>query len=48
VDPTYEPTVEKALAFYSPASKRIIEQAVRRTSEQGAPYDLELEIVTAP
>jgi len=47
VDSTYEPTVEKGLAFYTPTSKPIIGQAVKRISEQGEPYDLELEIITA-
>jgi len=47
VDPSYEPTMEKGLAFYTPASRPIIEQAVRRAIEHGTPYELELEIVTA-
>ena len=47
VDPTYEPTVEKAIAFYTQASRPIIEQAVKRIVETGEPYDLELEIITA-
>jgi len=47
VDPTYQPTVEKGIAFYAPASRPIIEQAVKRISENGEPYELELEIVTA-
>jgi len=47
VNPTYEPTVEKGLAFFTPGSRPIIEQAVRQAIEQGAPYELELEIVTA-
>ena len=47
VDPSFGPSVEKGLAFFTPASRPIIEQAVRRAMEQGAPYDLELEIITA-
>ena len=47
VDPGYKPTVEKGFAFFTPASRPIIEKAVRRAMEQGAPYELELEIVTA-
>jgi PAS domain S-box-containing protein len=47
VDPAYEPTVEQGLSFYTPASRPIIEQAFRRASENGEPYHLELEIVTA-
>jgi len=44
---TYKPSVEKAVNFYAPASKPIIEQAVRRVIEQGEPFDLELGIITA-
>ncbi|MDO8787546.1 MAG: PAS domain S-box protein [Sulfuritalea sp.] len=47
LDVSYAPTVETALDFYAPASRPIIERAVRRASEQGEPYDLELEIITA-
>ena len=47
VDLTYEPTVAKGINFYTPASRPIIEQAVKRVVEYGEPFDLELEIVTA-
>jgi PAS domain S-box-containing protein len=47
VNLTYEPTVEKGINFYTPASRPVIERAVRRAIEQGEPFDLELEIVTA-
>jgi PAS domain S-box-containing protein len=47
VDLSYEPTVEKGLHFYTPASRPIIEQAVKETLEHGSPFDVELEIITA-
>jgi PAS domain S-box-containing protein len=47
LDLTYEPTVEKGLYFYTPASRPIIERAVQRAIELGERFDLELEITTA-
>ena len=47
LDLDYEPTIEKGVSFYTPTSRPIIELAVRRAIEQGEPFDLELEIVTA-
>jgi len=48
VDTTnYKPSVEKAIAFYTSASKPIIEKAVQRAIEYGEPFDLELDINTA-
>jgi formate hydrogenlyase transcriptional activator len=47
VDLTYEPTVEKGINFYTPDSRPIIEQAVRRAIEHGEPFDVDLEIITA-
>ena len=47
VDPTYEPTVGKGVAFFTPDSRPIIEQAMQQAIEHGTPYDLELEIITA-
>jgi PAS domain S-box-containing protein len=47
VDSTYEPTVEQGIRFYSPTSRPMIERAVQRAVEQGEPFDLELEMVTA-
>lgn len=47
LEPTHTPTVSEALAFYSPASRLILEQAVQRAVEYGEPYDLELEFITA-
>ncbi len=44
---TFDPTVEKGVNFYTPASRPIIEQAVQRVIEHGEPFDVELEIITA-
>jgi PAS domain S-box-containing protein len=47
VDASFKPTVEKGVNFYAPESRPVIEQAVRRAVEQGEPFDMELEIITA-
>ena len=47
VDLSFEPTVENGIDFYTPASKPIIQEAVQRIIEQGEPFDLELEIISA-
>jgi PAS domain-containing protein len=47
LDLDYEPTVDKGIDFYTPASRPIIEQAVQMAIEQNQPFDVELEIVTA-
>lgn len=47
VDPSYEPTVEEGIDFYTPESRPVIERAVQRAIELGEPFDVELEIVTA-
>lgn len=47
VDPAFKPTFEKAIGFYAPASREILIQAFQRASEQGEPFELELEMVTA-
>ncbi len=43
----YEPTIEKAINFYSPESRPTIALAVRNAIEHGDPFDVELELVTA-
>jgi signal transduction histidine kinase len=43
----FQPTVEKAIGFYSDASKDPITEAVARAVNRGEAFDLELEIVTA-
>ena len=47
LDRSVQPTVEQGIAFYTPESRPIIERAVQRAIEQGEPYDVELEIITA-
>jgi len=43
----YVPTIEKALDFYSDASKPVIAEALQRAIEHDESFDLELEIITA-
>lgn len=40
------PTLVQGVNYYTPASRPIIEQAVRRSIDLGEPFDLELEIIT--
>ena len=47
VDESYEPAVSKSIEFYAPASRPAIEKAVQQALEQGKPFDLELELITA-
>ncbi|MEI6703723.1 MAG: PAS domain S-box protein, partial [Deltaproteobacteria bacterium] len=47
VDSTYKPTSEKGIAFYTPASRPIIEKFFKRAIDYGEPFDVELEIITA-
>ena len=47
VGPTFQPTVENGIAFYTPKSRGVIEQAVKKMLERGEPFDVELEITTA-
>jgi len=47
VDYSFEPTVEKGINFYTPESKTIIENAVKRAIDFGEQFDVELEIISA-
>jgi PAS domain S-box-containing protein len=47
VAPGYQPTVAEGIQFYTPASRPVIAQAVQRAIEQGEPFDVELELITA-
>lgn len=47
VDLTYQPTLEESINFYEPHSRPIIEKAVQRAIENGEPFNVELEIITA-
>ncbi|WP_295590754.1 CHASE domain-containing protein, partial [uncultured Lamprocystis sp.] len=41
------PTLDHALAFYTPESRPVIMATLQRAIEQAQPFDLELEIITA-
>ncbi|MES2398687.1 MAG: response regulator [Pseudomonadota bacterium] len=43
----FVPTVENSIEFYTPESRPLIAQAVRDCMQQGTPFDLMLQIVTA-
>lgn len=43
----FAPKLEEAVHFYAPEYREAIEQAVSRALEEGVPYDLELQLVTA-
>ena len=47
VEPGYRPTVDAAIDFYAPEAVPVISEAVRRTIEEGVPYDVELQLITA-
>ena len=48
LNPANETNVEFGLSFYSDESRSKIERAVQEAIEKNKPYDLELELVTAP
>ncbi|MBP7652140.1 response regulator [Candidatus Dependentiae bacterium] len=47
IEPNFELTVDKGIGFYSPSSKAVIENAVKRAIEHYEPFNVELEIITA-
>ncbi|HYN76965.1 MAG TPA: PAS domain-containing protein, partial [Lamprocystis sp. (in: g-proteobacteria)] len=47
VEPDYQPSVATGIAFYAPESQPRIREAVQRAITDGAPYDLELTLITA-
>jgi len=47
VDSQFEPTVESGLAFYTPASRPVIEAAFASALEYGTPFDVELDLTDA-
>ncbi|HWR29130.1 MAG TPA: ATP-binding protein, partial [Negativicutes bacterium] len=47
LDPNDSTNREIGLTFYTPESKKIIEAAIQEAIEQGKPYDLELELISA-
>ncbi|MEK8050009.1 PAS domain S-box protein [Ideonella sp. DXS22W] len=47
VDPEFVPTLSAALAFYAPASRAAVQQAVNLAIVTGVGWDIEAQIVTA-
>ncbi len=47
VDSSYVPTVEKAISFYAPKYQEIICKVFFRCVEEGTPFDVECEFITA-
>ena len=47
VDFSFYPTLESAINFYTPESKKIIAPAIQRAIEFGEPFNYELQIITA-
>ena len=47
VEKGFAPNLERAIGFYTPESRPLIEQAMKRAIDHGEPFDLELEIETA-
>lgn len=43
----FEPTIDKGIAFYAPASKPTIGRVIQRAIELGESFDVELEFITA-
>jgi PAS domain S-box-containing protein len=47
VEPSaFQPTVEKAIDFYTPESRPIIRNAVNRAIKEGTGFDVELDLIT--
>jgi PAS domain S-box-containing protein len=47
VEPGYRPTVEAGINFYAPEAVPVISEAVRLAVEEGRPFDVELQLITA-
>ncbi len=47
LDPATSPSVDRALSFYPPPGRAVLEEAVAQAIAHGRPYDLELPFVTA-
>ena len=41
------PELDKAIEFYAPEARPILQEAIKQASEEGIPYDLELPFITA-
>jgi PAS domain S-box-containing protein len=47
VEPGFRPTLEAGINFYAPEAVPVISEAVRRAIEDGEPFDVELQLITA-
>ncbi len=47
VDAAFRPNLERALGFYHPDSRPVLERALMRAIDQAEPFDLELTLITA-
>ncbi|SFM45509.1 PAS domain S-box protein [Methanolobus profundi] len=47
LDPGAGTSKDIGLNFYTPSSRKILEEAIRNSIENGEPYDLELELISA-
>ena len=47
VEPGHQPTLETAISYYHPDARPIIAAAVQKAIEDGTPWDLELQFITA-
>jgi PAS domain S-box-containing protein len=47
LETNFNPNVENGINFYTPASRPVISQCVKRVIDEGESFDLELEIITA-
>jgi PAS domain S-box-containing protein len=41
------PELDEAIEFYAPEARPVLQEALKRVSEEGIPYDLELPFITA-
>ena len=43
----YEPTLEEAVAFYTPSARKAVRDALDRAVSRGEPFDIEVRFITA-
>jgi signal transduction histidine kinase len=47
VDESYEPNLDEGVSFYAPESMPVLKSAIKKASESGEPFDLELQFIPA-
>lgn len=47
VDASFVPSLEQAIEFYAPEGQTRLSEAIQQAIDQGVPYDLELEVISA-